>query len=65
MTTLLGKEVVFRSGEGEQATTADGTLKFISPEMDPVTRQVRVWAEIANPEGTLRAGQQGTLEIVE
>ena len=62
---LLGKEVLFRSGKGEQAIATRGTLRFISPEMDPVTRQVRVWAEIANPEGTLRAGLQGTLEIVE
>ncbi len=60
---LVGKEVIFRSGEGEKASAARGTLRFVSPEMDPVTRQVRVWAEIANPAGTLRAGQQGTLEI--
>lgn len=60
---LVGKQVIFRSGEGEKAIAARGTLRFVSPEMDPVTRQVRVWAEIANPAGTLRAGQQGTLEI--
>lgn len=61
---LVGKEIIFHCGEGDQATTARGTLRFVSPEMDPVTRQVRVWAEIDNPSGELRAGQQGTLEIM-
>lgn len=57
---LAGREVLFRCEDG---TTADGTLKFVSPEMDAVTRQVRVWAELDNREGKLRSGQQGTLQI--
>ena len=61
---LVGSSVLFRSGTGAEATESRGTLQFVSPEMDPVTRQVRVWAEIANPAGKLRSGQQGTLEIV-
>src|SRR5262249_21807554 len=35
----------------------DGTLAFVSPEVDPITRQVRVWAEIDNRAGRLRPGQ--------
>ena len=58
---LVGREVVFRS---EGGGIAHGTLKFVSPEMDAVTRQVRVWAELDNRAGKLRSGQQGTLEIV-
>jgi RND family efflux transporter MFP subunit len=58
---LAGSKVVFRCEDG---TTANGTLKFVSPEMYAVTRQVRVWAELDNREGKLRSGQQGTLEIV-
>ena len=61
--SLVGKEVIFRSSDEKDAIIARGTLQFVSPEMDPVTRQVRIWAEVANPEGKLRAGQQGKLEI--
>lgn len=58
---LVGLEVLFR---GESGTTAKGHLKFVSPEMDAVSRQVRVWAELDNTAGNLRSGEQGTLEIV-
>jgi macrolide-specific efflux system membrane fusion protein len=58
---LSGRAVVFRCEDG---STVNGTLKFVSPEMDAVTRQVRVWAELDNRDGKLRSGQQGTLEIV-
>jgi macrolide-specific efflux system membrane fusion protein len=57
---LVGSKVIFRCEDG---STAAGTLKFVSPEMDAVTRQVRIWAELDNPEGKLRSGQQGSLEI--
>lgn len=40
-----------------------GTLRFVSPEIDAVTRQVRVWAEIDNSQLKLRPGQQGRLEV--
>ena len=36
---------------------AAGTIVFVSPEVDPITGQVRVWAEIDNREGRLRPGQ--------
>lgn len=39
-------------------------ITFVSPEANPVNGQVRVWAEIDNTAGTLRAGQVGRLEIV-
>lgn len=58
---LIGREVVFRS---ESGAAAKGRLQFVSPEMDAVTRQVRVWAELENPTGEFRSGQQGSLEIV-
>jgi macrolide-specific efflux system membrane fusion protein len=59
-TNLVGREVVFRS---ESSAAAKGKLKFVSPEMDAVTRQVRVWAELDNSAGELRPGLQGSLEI--
>ncbi len=58
--TLVGQPVVFTLANGTQVA---GKLQFVSPEMEPVTRQVRIWAEIPNPDGVLRPGQQGTLEI--
>ncbi len=41
-----------------------GRLAFVSPEIDPVTRQVRVWAEVENTEGKLRPGEQGGMTLV-
>jgi macrolide-specific efflux system membrane fusion protein len=35
----------------------DGKIVFVSPEVDPITNQVRVWAEIDNRAGHLRPGQ--------
>jgi macrolide-specific efflux system membrane fusion protein len=42
---------------GEQAAAFDGKVSFVSPEVDPITGQVRVWAEIDNRAGRLRPGQ--------
>ena len=42
-----------------------GQLVFVSPEIDPVNDQVRVWAEIDNSDLKLRPGQTGTLVIGE
>jgi RND family efflux transporter MFP subunit len=47
----------------EQSTTIPGTVTFVSPEVNPVNGQIRIWAEVENPEHTLRAGQAGQLEI--
>jgi macrolide-specific efflux system membrane fusion protein len=41
----------------------EGVLRFVSPEVDPVTRQVRIWAEIDNQTLRLRPGQQGRIEL--
>jgi macrolide-specific efflux system membrane fusion protein len=46
-----------------QTVECQGTLRFVSPEMDPVTRQVRIWAEVDNGQRQLRPGQRGRLEI--
>ena len=42
-----------------------GKLVFVSPEVDPVNNQVRVLAEIDNPESLLRPGLRATLTIDE
>jgi macrolide-specific efflux system membrane fusion protein len=43
--------------DGERAAAFDGKVSFVSPEVDPITGQVRVWAEIDNRAGRLRPGQ--------
>ena len=60
---LVGKKVNFHSEVVNKDVSATGTVRFVSPEMDPVTRQVRIWAEIANPGNSLQPGEQGVLEI--
>lgn len=60
---LIGKPVTLRVTSGEKKVEVAGTLRFVSPELEPVSRQVRVWAEIPNPDGLLRPGQRGALEI--
>jgi RND family efflux transporter MFP subunit len=60
---LVGKQVTFSSTIGERRTQTTGELRFVSPEMDPVTRQVRVWAALDNAKGGLRPGQQGSITI--
>ena len=40
-----------------------GAIVFVSPEIDPINNQVRVWAEVKNPHGTLRPGQPVSLTL--
>lgn len=56
-------ELASDEGEGE-ASFVEGRLAFVSPEVDPVSRQVRVWAEVDNSAGRLQPGQQGRMIIV-
>ncbi len=63
---LLGSKVQFAlvDEDGKPSTAlAAGALRYVSPEVDPVSRQVRVWAEIDNQDLRLRPGQQGQLVI--
>lgn len=46
-----------------QPKSFQGRVVFVSPEIDPVNRQVRIWAEIDNPSGSLQPGQTGTMTI--
>ncbi len=41
-----------------------GEIVFVSPEINPVSGQVRVWAEVDNPEGLLKPGMRATMTIV-
>ena len=48
---------------GKPGTEFDGEVVFVSPEVNPVNGQVRVWAEVVNRDNRLRPGLQGTLTI--
>ena len=48
---------------GRPRAKFSGNVVFVSPEVDPVNRQVRIWAEFANPRFALRPGLQGRMTI--
>jgi RND family efflux transporter MFP subunit len=58
----VGAPVQFEAQlEGAPPRTYDGKLVFISPEVDAVNGQIRLWAEIDNRDQSLRPGIRGTL----
>jgi RND family efflux transporter MFP subunit len=61
-TSCVARWIVTLPDMKEQTYAAK--ITFISPEANPVNGQVRLWAEIDNRDGTLRAGQVGRLEIL-
>jgi macrolide-specific efflux system membrane fusion protein len=48
---------------GMPGTIFEGSVVFVSPEVNPVNGQVRVWAEVDNPKLLLRPGIRGSLTI--
>jgi RND family efflux transporter MFP subunit len=59
-----GAGVRMRAASGSNLEPIVGKLVFVSPEVDPVTNQVRLWAEVDNAAGAWRPGDQGTLVVV-
>ena len=49
---------------GRKDYSVTGRVKFVSPEIDPVNGQVRVWVEIENPDLLLRSGLRAKMEIL-
>ena len=47
-----------------QEKTYTGLVTFVDPEINPITSQYRIHAEIKNPERTLRPGQQSMMRIL-
>lgn len=61
---LVGRPVTLTVDlAGEPNSKFPGKLVFISPEINPVNGQLRVWAEIENPKLRLKPGLQGSLVI--
>jgi RND family efflux transporter MFP subunit len=59
---LVGRRVILYTDDGANQRYS-GQIVFVSPEVDPINRQVRVLAEIENPALTLQPGMQGTIRI--
>lgn len=56
--------VVVESNAG-QSVTVLGKMVFVSPEIDPVNNQVRVWAEVENPDQRLRPGMTASEMLID
>ena len=53
-------QIVFPGNVGKPVS---GEIKFVSPEVEPVNQQVRIWAEFDNPEKRIRPGLVATMEV--
>lgn len=51
------------AGDDEKPVIVKGRVVFVSPEIDPVNSQVRVWAEVENPELLLSPGMPAEMVI--
>jgi macrolide-specific efflux system membrane fusion protein len=56
----IGCRVLIEQPDTERMT---GTLAFVSPEIDPINNQVRIWAEVDNKQRRLRPGDTVSLVI--
>jgi RND family efflux transporter MFP subunit len=61
---LSGKSVSLEVDGLSEQSPIGGMIVFVSPEVDPITGQVRVWAEIDNGGGKLRPGQPARMVIM-
>jgi multidrug efflux pump subunit AcrA (membrane-fusion protein) len=57
----VGDEGSIENAEAGAPETYAAHLAFVNPEVDPVNRQVRIWAELNKPAPALRPGVQGRL----
>jgi macrolide-specific efflux system membrane fusion protein len=60
---LTGQTVKLTVEANGKPVDFPGKIVFVSPEVDPITHQVRVWAEIDNREGKLRPGQPAKMVV--
>ena len=60
---VVGRSIRLVIEPGGGQNTFAGKIVFVSPEVDPITGQVRIWAEIDNRDGRLRPGQQAKMVV--
>lgn len=58
-----GRKVKVSCEDSATSKTVEGTIVFVSPEIDPVSKQVQIRAEIANVESLFRPGQSAQMSI--
>ena len=61
---IRGHKVVVTCGDAGHVLKLEGTVTFISPEVDPVSQQVLVRAEVKNPDLQFRPGQPAHMWII-
>lgn len=62
---LVGSAVKLKVvSEGESGGEFPGQVVFVSPEIDPLNAQVRIWADVENSDLKLRPGMQATLVVM-
>jgi macrolide-specific efflux system membrane fusion protein len=59
----VGRPILLVIDPGGEQNTFAGKIVFVSPEVDPITGQVRIWAEIDNRDGRLRPGQPARMAV--
>lgn len=62
--SLVGKTavVIAENEDGDEVKLA-GEVVFVSPEIDPINSQVRIWIEIDNSELLLRPGMTASVKV--
>ena len=60
---VVGRTIRLVVEPGDERNTFAGKIVFVSPEVDPITGQVRIWAEIDNRNGRLRPGQPARMIV--
>lgn len=61
---LKGRPVVLVVNRGtKNELSFQGKVSFVSPEINPVNHQIRIWAEIENPDLKLKPGMSASLII--
>ena len=65
-TAKVGDKVVVSSSPEQRDQTVKilGNVTFVDPEIDSITKQYKIWAEIPNKELRLRPGQRPAMSII-
>lgn len=62
---LVGRSIEFRTRTSHPNDDPQiGTVVFVSPEISAVTGQSKLWAELPNDDGRIRAGMRGSMKIL-
>jgi len=59
-----GAKAQFLIDQEPNTSPVEGTVVFVSPEVDPVNGQIRLWVDLDNRLGQLKPGMRGSLKIL-